>query len=317
MYNSIIIFIIGIVVLILGGDYFVKGSSSLALRLKLSPLVVGLTIVAFGTSAPELLVSIQAALKGSPDITTGNVVGSNICNLSLILGISAIITPVVINKDSVRIDWPVTMGASLLFFLAVQNGYIARWEGAAFIVILITYIVFLIRKSRKDHILIRLNEEEEDIPPAPPKQLLKDIVFILLGIAGLYYGSKLLVGSVKDLAITMGIGERVVGLSLVAFGTSLPELVTATVASYRGHTDLAIGNLMGSNIFNIFSILGITSVITPISVNDSIIHTDLIWMLGITFLLLPLMVIGKSIGRWAGLLLVAIYLIYIYLIIAY
>ncbi len=316
MYNSAIIFVIGFVVLILGGDYFVKGSANLALRLKLSPLVVGLTIVAFGTSAPELLISIQAALKGSPDITTGNIIGSNICNLSLVLGLTAVITPVVINKDSIRIDWPVTMGASVLLFLTVQDGFIARWEGVVFIIILIIYVVFLIRKSRKDYVLIELDEIKEDIPEAPPKQLARDIVFILLGVAGLYYGSKLLVGSVKDLALALGIGERVVGLTLIAFGTSLPELVTASVASYRGHTDLAIGNLMGSNIFNIFSILGITTVIAPIKVNDIIIHSDMLWMLAITLLILPMMVVGKSIGRMGGIILIAVYLIYIYLIVA-
>lgn len=316
MLNTIIIFFTGFVVLILGGDYFVKGSSSLAFRLKLSPLVVGLTIVAFGTSAPELLISIQAAFKGSPDITMGNVIGSNICNISLILGLTAVITPVLVNKNSIRIDWPMTMGASILLYFTVQKGYITSLEGAGFFVLLIVYIVFIIRKSRKDHVPFSIQHPNENIPEAPPKQLTKDIVMIILGAVGLYYGSKLLVGSVKDLAVAMGVEERVVGLTMVALGTSLPELVTAAVASYKGHTDLAIGNLMGSNIFNILSILGITSIIKPITVNASIIHIDIIWMLSLTLLILPLMVIGKTINRFTGIILMVVYFVYIYYVVA-
>ncbi len=309
MANTFILLVTGFIILILGGDYFVKGSSSLAFRLKLSPLVVGLTIVAFGTSAPELLISLQAALSGSP------VIGSNICNLSLVLGVTAIITPVLLKKNSIRFDWPMTMGASLLLFFVIQKGYIASWEGIVFVFILIIYIVFIIWKSRKTTKDLELVQKNDDIPEAPPKQLIKDIFIITLGAAGLYYGSELLVGSVRDLAVELGVEERVVGLTLVALGTSLPELVTAAMASYKGHTDLAIGNLMGSNLFNILSILGITSIITPITVNESIISTDIIWMLAITLLVLPLMVIRKTIGRFDGVILIVFYIIYIYFVV--
>ena len=315
MANTFILLVTGFIILILGGDYFVKGSSSLAFRLKLSPLVVGLTIVAFGTSAPELLISLQAALSGSPDIATGNVIGSNICNLSLVLGVTAIITPVLLKKNSIRFDWPMTMGASLLLFFVIQKGYIASWEGIVFVFILIIYIVFIIWKSRKTTKDLELVQKNDDIPEAPPKQLIKDILAITLGAAGLYYGSELLVGSVRDLAVELGVEERVVGLTLVALGTSLPELVTAAMASYKGHTDLAIGNLMGSNLFNILSILGITSIITPITVNESIINTDIIWMLAVTLLVLPLMVIRKTIGRFDGVILIVFYIVYIYFVV--
>jgi len=315
MVNTLILIITGFIILILGGDYFVKGSSNLAFRLKLSPLVVGLTIVAFGTSAPELLISIQAALSGSPDIATGNVIGSNICNLSLILGITAIITPVILNKNSLRIDWPMTMGASLLLFFVIQKGYIKSWEGIVFIFILIAYIVFIIWKSRKTAEELEPSQKNDNIPEAPPKQLMKNIVMTILGAAGLYYGSELLVGNVKDLAVEIGVEERVVGLTLVALGTSLPELVIAALASYRGHTDLAIGNLMGSNLFNILSILGITSIIKPITINESIINSDIIWMLAVTLLILPLMVIKKTIGRIDGVILLVFYIIYIYFVV--
>jgi len=315
MLTTIVLLVAGLSILILGGDYLVKGSSSIALRLRLSPLVVGLTIVAFGTSAPELLISVQSALKGSPDIATGNVIGSNICNLALVLGITAVINPVRVQDDSIRVDWPVTMGASVLLYFVMLEGLIDALEGILFVFILVVYLVLIIRKSRADMRHMKLEPKNGDVPDAPTKQIWKDIVFILLGFTGLYYGSEWFVGSVRSLALDLGVEERVVGLTLVALGTSLPELVTAAVASMKGHTDLAIGNLMGSNIFNILCILGLTSIVTPISVNQDILNMDILWMLVITLLVLPLMMIKRQVGRIDGAILLLFYGLYIYMVV--
>ena len=314
MVTTIALLIIGLIILIVGGDYLVRGSSSIALRLHLSPLVVGLTIVAFGTSAPELVISIQSALKGSPDITMGNVVGSNICNLALVLGLTAVISPVRVQSNSIKVDWPVTMGASILLYFMVREGFLNALEGLIMIICLSLYLFFTIKQSRKENMAMK-TKEKDDIPDAPSKQIWKDIVFILIGCIGLYYGSEWFVGSAKALAINLGVEERVVGLTIVAFGTSLPELVTAAVASYKGQTDLALGNLMGSNIFNILSILGITSVIKTIHVHDVILHKDIIWMLLITLMILPLMIIRREVGRVDGLILLTVYSVYIYTVV--
>lgn len=312
METTIVLLIIGLIVLIVGGDYLVKGSSSIALRLHLSPLVVGLTIVAFGTSAPELLISIQSALKGSPDIAMGNVVGSNICNLALVLGLTAVINPVKVKTNSIKIDWPMTMGSSLLLYLIVREGRIVAYEGILFIVILLLYLFFIIRQSRKNIKATNKILNKDEIPDTPAKQIWKDIVFILIGCVGLYFGSEWFVNSAKDLALNLGVEERVVGLTIVALGTSLPELSTAAVASYKGHTDLAIGNLMGSNIFNILSILGITSIIHEIPVHIDILNKDIIWMLLVTLIILPLMITRREVGRVDGFILMAVYVIYVY-----
>lgn len=315
METTIVLLIIGLIVLIVGGDYLVRGASSIALRLHLSPLVVGLTIVAFGTSAPELLISIQSALKGSPDIAMGNVVGSNICNLALVLGLTAVINPVKVQSNSIRIDWPVTMGASILLYIIVREGFIEAHEGVFFILILLIYLFLIIRKSRKDVKASLRATEKDEIPDTPPKQIWKDIVFILIGCVGLYFGSEWFVGSAQVLAISLGVEERVVGLTVVAFGTSLPEMVTAAVASYKGQTDLALGNLMGSNIFNILSILGITSIIQKIPVHVDILNKDIVWMLLITLMILPLMIMRREVGRIDGLILLTVYTIYVYTVI--
>jgi len=314
MATTIVLLIIGLIILIVGGDYLVRGSSSIALRLHLSPLVVGLTIVAFGTSTPELVISIQSALKGSPDLAMGNVVGSNICNLALVLGLTAVINPVKVLSNSIRVDWPMTMGASIILFLMVREGYLSAIEGVIMVVALIIYLVFIIRQSRIDTLASRA-EMDDEIPDAPSKQIWKDIVFIVIGCVGLYYGSEWFVGSAKDLALSLGIEERVVGLTVVALGTSLPELATAAVASYKGQTDLALGNLMGSNIFNILSILGITSIIKSIPVNEIIMNKDIIWMLLITLMILPLMIMRREVGRVDGVILLFVYFVYIYTVI--
>ena len=313
MGTTVVILIIGLIILIVGGDYLVRGSSSIALRLHLSPLVVGLTIVAFGTSAPELVISIQSALKGSPDLAMGNVVGSNICNLALVLGITAVINPVRVQSNSIRVDWPMTMGSSILLFLVIRDQSLNATEGIVFVIILASYLFFIIKQSRKE--TLASMAEDNEIPDTPSQQIWKDIMFIAIGCIGLYFGSEWFVGSAKDLALSLGVEERVVGLTVVALGTSLPELVTAAVASYKGQTDLALGNLMGSNIFNVLSILGITGIIKEINIHSDILNKDIVWMLLIVLMILPLMVMRREVGRVDGLILLIVYFVYIYTVV--
>jgi cation:H+ antiporter len=314
MILDIFFLVIGLLILILGGDFLVRGASSIALRLHISPLVVGLTIVAFGTSAPELLISIQSALAGSPDLIMGNVIGSNICNLALVLGVTAVICPIMVQKDSIRIDWPVTMGSSLLLFLLVKedNARVSFYEGLFFVVLLIVYTSYIIYKSRKETKVLKAMEEDLGITAGPSRNIWKDLGFIAVGCAGLFFGSEWFVGGAQNLARFLGVTERVIGITVVALGTSLPELVTAIVASIKKETDLALGNLMGSNIFNVLSILGITSIIKEITVSEEIIRNDLMPMLWLTLLILPLMLFRRKIGRASGVLLLLLYLAYTY-----
>jgi cation:H+ antiporter len=305
--NSVLLLFLGLFVLVLGGEFLVKSSSNLALRMRISPLVVGLTIVAFGTSTPELLVSLNAALSGSPDLTMGNVIGSNICNLALVLGVSAIIRPIRVNTDSIKIDWPMTMGSSVLLYFLVREGLLKSFEGVLFIALLVGYTIFIIRKSRKENHSIGFSARRQLAKNNNSKHLVKDIVLMVLGCVGLFYGSDWFVEGAKDLALNLGVSERVIGITVLALGTSLPELVTASIAAFRNQTDLALGNLMGSNIFNILSILGITSIITEIEVSDVILKTDMVWMLGVTLLVLPMMVHKREVGRYEGMLLLLIY----------
>ncbi len=316
MLEDIGILILGLFVLIVGGDFLVRGASSIALRSHISPLVVGLTIVAFGTSAPELLISINAALSGSPDLAMGNVIGSNICNLALVLGVTVLIGPVRVNADSIRIDWPVAMLSALLLFWWARDGELGVGEGVFFVFFLVSYTVFIIRKSRSENKAAIALEEELELPDGPSSSVFKDVLFLVIGGAGLYFGSEWFVGGAKNLAMFLGVSQRVIGITVLALGTSLPELVTAIVASFKRETDLALGNLMGSNIFNILSILGITSLIKPISVNDTILSVDMYWMLGVTLLILPMMLIQRKMGKVEGIILLSIYVYYTYTVIS-
>lgn len=316
MLQDIGLLIVGLFVLIIGGDFLVRGASSIALRAHISPLVVGLTIVAFGTSAPELLISINAAISGSPDLAMGNVVGSNICNLALVLGVTVLIGPVKVNADSIKIDWPVAMISAILLFWWSRDGELGLNEGIFFIFFLVSYTFYIIRKSRKENKAIIAMEEELEVPDGPSSSMSKDLLFLAIGGAGLYFGSDWFVGGAKELANFLGVSQRVIGITVLALGTSLPELVTAIVASFKRETDLALGNLMGSNIFNILSILGITSLIKPISVNQTILSVDMYWMLGITLIILPMMLIQRKLGKTEGIILLCIYVYYTYTVIS-
>ena len=316
MWKDILLLIAGLSILVTGGELLVRGATQIALRLRISPLVVGLTIVAFGTSAPELFVSIQSALAGSPDLAMGNVIGSNICNLALVLGITALIFPVKVQADSIKIDWPMTMGSSILLYLLVRENLITSYEGVLFIFILTAYTIFIIRKSRKENNVPQLGVEVPETLSLPTPVLWKNVFFIALGTVGLALGSDWLVNGAQAIAFEFGVSERVIGITILAVGTSLPELVTSVVASIRKETDIAVGNLMGSNIFNILSILGITSIIQEIRVSDVIINSDMIWMLLITFLIFPMMVHKREVGRIEGFILLGIYGFYLFNVIS-
>ena len=292
-----------------------RGASSLALRLHMTPLVVGLTVVAFGTSAPELLISLSAALSGSPDLAMGNVVGSNICNLALVIGVTILIGPVRVGPDSIQIDWPVTMGSSLLLFYVVRDNSLGIYEGIFFILLLLAYTFFIIRRSRKKMKAEITMEKELDVPDLPSKSLIKDIGVIIIGSVGLYFGAKWFVIGAKELALFLEVSQRVIGITIVALGTSLPELVTSMVASFKKETDLALGNLFGSNIFNVLSILGITSIVKEIHVSEIIHQVDMLWMLGITLLILPLMLFQRKLARTEGVILLLVYVYYTYSVI--
>lgn len=314
MVITTLILLAGLVFLILGGEFLVRGATGIALRAKISPLVVGLTVVAFGTSAPELLVSVQSALAGNPDIAMGNVVGSNICNLALVLGITAVIMPIQVHADSIKFDWPMTMASSALLYFLVFDGWVNTWEGALFVSILIIYSVFIIRKSRKETKASIADINEADLPE-PSGHAGLDFLYLVIGGIGLYFGSGWFVESASSLAAYMGVTERVISITVVALGTSLPELVTSAVASFRKETDLAVGNLLGSNIFNVLSILGITSLVKQVEVNVEIREVDMLWMLAITAIVFPMMLIKRRVSRIEGALLLTIYCVYTYTVI--
>jgi cation:H+ antiporter len=279
-------------------------------------MVIGLTVVAFGTSAPELLISLKSAINNSPDIAVGNVVGSNICNLALVLGITSLINPIKIQTNTIWIDWPIAMFSSLLFYLLSMNFLLTRPEGILLVVLLVLYIWFLLRKSRKDKNLLPEIDAQISLKEKNKKHILQEILLLVIGCAGLYFGADWFVEGAKNMASNLGVSERVIGITVVAVGTSLPELATSVMAAIKKKTDLALGNLMGSNIFNVLSIMGITSIVQNIRISEQILQTDIIWMLAITLLVFPIMLTRKEIERFEGAFLFIVYLIYTYNVVA-
>ena len=308
---SYLMLLLGLATLILGGEFLVRGAVGVAQKFRLSSLVIGMTVVSFGTSAPELIVSVKAALGGNPEIALGNVIGSNIANIALVLGITVLIFPLPVDRNSKIIDWPMMFLASVLFYLFALNGDLSRIEGIILFAILIAFVVFLIWNSRRKS--NKLLEDEEVIIPTP-MQFLRSLLFLLIGLVGLYFGAEWLLSGAIDIARHLGMEERVIGITIIAFGTSVPELVTSGVAAYRKETDISIGNLIGSNIFNIMAVIGVTAIVKPIEVGANTLNIDMIWMLAIAAALLPMMLIGKKINRFKGFLLIGTYVAYIALL---
>ena len=296
--------------LFIGAEVLVRGASSLAIRLGISPLVVGLTVVAFATSSPELVVSIKAAIEGNPGIVVGNVVGSNICNIALILGVAAMISPMSIKTQVIKREIPIMIIVSVILLLILLDDTITRVEGVFLVIGIITYIILGYKYSMKE----RNNKEEikefEKIIPKSPFKVWQSLVFILVGLGLLVFGSNLFVDGAVSIAEKFGVSQAVIGLTIVALGTSLPELTTSIVASFKNENDIAIGNAVGSNVFNILSILGISSLIRPIS-DTGITMVDLSIMMFFTILILPFSKTKFTLSRWEGALLFCGYVAYI------
>ena len=306
-----LLLVIGLVVLLAGGKYLVEGASGLAVRLGLSPGLIGLTVVAFGTSAPELLVSINAALKGTSDIALGNVVGSNIANISLVLGLSALLYPITIRMAILRMDYLFTVLTAFLFYFLAFDVQISRMEGGILLIILIALNWYFFKKLKvADESL----EGEVDFGSLKTTPIWKSLLLFSIGVLGLYFGSDLLVENAVKISKSIGISERIIGVTIVAVGTSLPEMVTSIIAALKKETDIAIGNILGSNIMNILAIIGITASIQPIAVGEIFLQKDFLWMIGITLLLFPLLRRNLKLGMGEGLILLAVYGAYLYTI---
>ncbi|HAD97949.1 MAG TPA: hypothetical protein DCG19_11125 [Cryomorphaceae bacterium] len=298
----------GIILLLFGGDFIVKGSVDLALRMRVSILVIGMTVVSFATSAPELLVSLDAAMDGYTDISFGNVIGSNIANISLILGLTALIVPLSVQTKTYKLDWWVMMGVTLLLFLFLYFDHIlGRTEAVIMIVGLLAYNIMQIRTSRK-------SDANSDVDVSTLRKPWLTILFLLLGVAGLKFGAEFLIDGSVVLAREWGVSERVIGITVVSVGTSLPELAASLVAAFRGEPDLSVGNLIGSNVFNVLAVLGISGLIVDIPLNNEALLTfDFPWLFGISLLLYPMMrfITRSMITRWEGLIMFLAYLAYL------
>ncbi|GIU43901.1 sodium:calcium antiporter [Shewanella sairae] len=291
----------GFLILTVGAEALVRGASQIALRLGLTPLIIGLTIVAFGTSAPELAVSVKSAIAGNSGIALGNVIGSNIANIGLILGITALIRPIKIESQMVRRDIPIMIAASLLFWSLLLDAGLSFWDGAILFALLVAYLTFSYFAAEK-----QTDDDVEDTKQNP----MLSVLFIVIGISMLVGGGILFVDGAVALAQSFGISEVIIGLTIVAIGTSMPELVTSIVAALKGQSDIAIGNVVGSNLFNILGILGVTALIHPISGCEI---TTLDWsaMIAFAVILLPFAYTGLRIGRREAAILVLSYLGYI------
>jgi len=313
--NPTISVLLGLVLLFFGGDFLVRGSVSLALKIRISTLIVGMTVVSFATSAPELFVSMKAVLAGSNDIAFANVIGSNIANITLVLGVTALIFRVKISEKTGALHYPVLLLSSLIFGAVLSFfGGVPQSIGFSFVFLLLIYTWMLIRKSRKDNLKAE-NDENKLLEEASGKSLIKSLGFLIAGIILLKFGADCLVEGAIDIAKKFEISERVIGVTVVAIGTSIPELATSIVAAFKKEHNLAIGNLIGSNIFNILLILGVVASVKEVTLADTAIFSfDYVWMIIITFVLgLFIYVFSKHrISRIEGILLLLIYIAYLY-----
>ncbi len=300
----------GLVILLVCGELLVRGSVALAEQFNVSKLIIGFTIVAFGTSAPELVVCIQAALDGAPGIAFGNVVGSNIANILLVLGAPALIYPLTCDNQSALRDCLIVIGGSLLFTALAWTGQIAFWQGFLLTFTLAAVIYFAYRRAKNGG-EAAASEALEEYEENMPKSTWVSLFFIALGLAGLIGGSRLLVLGAVDIATAAGVSEEIIGLTLVALGTSLPELATSIIAALRKHGDVAIGNVLGSNLFNITGIIGVTAMIEPMTAPAQILHFDLFLMLAASAALIFVFFLKKPISRPIGGLLIIAYVAYI------
>jgi cation:H+ antiporter len=316
---TLVLFVIGLGLLIAGAELLVKGASRVAAGVGISPLVIGLTIVAFGTSSPELAVSVASAFSGQANIAVGNVVGSNIFNVLFILGISAAIAPLIVAQQLIRLDVPLMIGVSIVAMAFAFDGTINRFEGIVLFAGIVAYTVFLIVQSRRERNQAVKSEYDREFSKKPRGvgAFLLNIVLIVAGLAMLVVGSRWLVDGAVVLARAIGVDEIVIGLTIIAAGTSLPEVATSILASIRGERDIAVGNVVGSCIFNILSVLGLSAAVAPtgLPVAPSLITFDMPIMLAVAIACLPIFFTGYTIARWEGLVFLGYYVAYtLYLI---
>tara|TARA_B100000780_G_scaffold100154_1_gene69953 strand:- start:2063 stop:3004 length:942 start_codon:yes stop_codon:yes gene_type:complete len=307
-FNTFFLLVSGLILLVLGGNFLLKSAVSISLRFNLPKLLIGMTVVSFATSAPELIISLKSALLGSPDLAISNVVGSNIANIGLVLGLTILFSPIKINRDVYKVNYPVMMFASLYFLVVILDGVINRYEGFSLVCLLFITIFFLIK-------IQKMSKEDIDLDVGSKESLSKSILFLFVGAVFLYFGSDWFVTGSINLATSFGISERIIGITVVSIGTSIPELVTSMIAIYKKEKGISLGNLLGSNIFNVFAVLGITSIVSPLIVGDmNIINFDIYIMLFFSAIIFPLIFFPKKylLGRIKGFIILSFYSFYIY-----
>lgn len=309
---SILWVILGFVLLVVGGEFLVRSSVALSFKFNISKMVIGMTVVSFATSAPELLVSLQAALSGSPAIAINNVVGSNIANIGLVLGVTAMVGAIAVDKSFYKLNWPIMMVFSIVLYYFLKNdNVLTAIEGGILFTGLIIFLITLIRKAKKDIVL----EDVDDTLSTVSN--FKIGLWLLIGALSLYFGSEWLVDGSKSIARAVGVSEAVIGVSLIAIGTSVPELAASVIAAAKQEKAISLGNLIGSNIFNIASVLGLTAMVKPIPVTEpQILSNDIFWMLGFSAVLIPLIFLPKQlqISRLKGFFLVVCYGVFMFLV---
>ena len=312
MLEQVLMFVLGLVALVIGAELLVRGASRLAVSFGVSPLVVGLTVVAFGTSAPEMAVSVGSALAGTPDLAIGNVVGSNIANVLLILGISALITPLLVDEQIIRQEIPIMIGASALLVVMALDGNIGLLESIVLFALVIAYTVFLVIQSRRASKAVQ-DEFETGIPTSTwDSHWAVQIGLIAAGLVMLVVGADWLVDAAEAFARAFGVSDLVIGLTVVAVGTSMPEIATSIVAAMRGQPDIAVGNVVGITLFNILAVLGAAGIASGagLPVSEAARNFDLWVMLAVAFACLPIMITGREIARWEGVVFLAYYAAY-------
>ena len=313
---TIVLLVAGFVVLVVGGEVLVRGASTLAAAVGISPLVVGLTVVSFATSAPELAVTLQASIAGSPGLAVGNVVGSNVVNILLVLGVAGLILPLVVRGAVVRRDVPVMIAMSLLFWLMSLDGAVSTADGAVLVALLVTYVVVMVVRSRRGS-RAETKLAAAGVPDVPEdgrtKRLVIAAFMVAAGVALLILGARWLVSSATDIASSLGLSETVIGLTIVAIGTSLPELATSVIAAIKGDVEMAVGNAIGSNIFNIGAVMGLTAVVAGggVPVDTGAVGFDLPVMVAVAFAILPIAFTGFVVSRWEAALFVVYYAAYV------
>ena len=308
MLLDIFYILLGFLLLVKGGDYLVEGAVAIAQRAKLSKMVIGMTVVGFGTSMPELLVSAQSALVGNSGIAIGNVVGSNIANIALILGVSSMIVPIASSRATLRIDHPFMMLSAVLFVAIAMTGSIERWAGALMVLMLVAFVWYQVVKSRKTE---KKRANTEEVETTTPMALWKALLVVVVSFAAMVFGSDKLVEGASDIAKQLGVSDRIIGLTIVAVGTSLPELFASVMASIKGESDMAIGNIIGSVTFNILSVIGISAIICPIQESNVGFGFDYLAMLVLGVMLWIFLRTHRKLVRWEGLILTLSYVAYL------